>query len=121
MSKVRITPEISALLKHLCRTYPAAFRPEAQAPLPLAHGIHWQILNAVHPDVHPMTVKGALTVYTCRPEYQACLKPGATRVNLKGEAAGAVDAPRSPESVEFKISSTKPKPENANNPMKTMT
>jgi sRNA-binding protein len=92
----KITPEVSRLLKHLCRTYPATFRPESQEPLPLAHGIHWEILDAVYPDVPPSVVRGALKVYCNRASYQKCLKPGAPRVNLKGEAAGVVahvDAP----------------------------
>ena len=108
MSKPKITPQISALLKHLCRTYPAAFRPESQEPLPLAHGIHWSILSAVYPDVHPQTVRDALKAYTGRASYQQCLKPGATRVDLKGEAAGVVEVQRPPQAV--KPTAAKPKP-----------
>jgi sRNA-binding protein len=103
VSKPKITPEVSALLKRLIREHPACFKPESQEPLPLAHGIHWQILDTVYPDVAPLVVRDALIIYTARPAYQAALKPGATRINLKGEPSGIVEARTSPQP-------TKPKP-----------
>jgi sRNA-binding protein len=100
MSKPKLTPDISALLKRLIREYPACFKPESQEPLPLAHGVHWQILDATYPDVAPLVVRRALTIYTARPAYQAALKLGAARVNLKGEPSGIVEAQRPPQASE---------------------
>jgi ProP effector len=109
MSKPKITPEVSALLKRLIREYPAAFRPESQEPVPLANGIHWHILNVVYPDVPPLVVRDALRIYCDRPAYKAALKPGATRVNLKGEPAGTVEAQRPPQVDEPPVAEPKRK------------
>jgi ProP effector len=105
MSKPKITPDVSALLKRLCREYPHCFRPESLEPVPLKHAIHWDLLDALYPDVLPLVLRDALEIYTGRASYQACLKVGAERVDLKGEPAGIVETqrpprPTKPESVE---------------------
>ena len=113
MSKPKITPEISALLKRLIREFPQCFKPESQEPVPLKHAIHWDLLNLLYPDVPPLVVRDALRIYCDRPAYKAVLEPGAIRVNLDGQPAGAVDAPRSPQAIELKIAKAKPKPKRA--------
>ena len=109
MSKPKITPDISALLKRLIREFPQCFKPESQEPLPLAHGIHWQILNAGYPDVPPLVVRDALRCYCERRAYKGVLKPGATRVDLQGEPAGTVEARRPPQVDEPPVAELKRK------------
>jgi sRNA-binding protein len=109
MSKPKITLEISQLLNRLIREYPQCFKPESQEPVPLAYSIHWQILELTYPDTPPLVVRDALKVYTNRPAYRECLKPGATRYNLQGEAAGVVEATSPPQPENPPAAKPKPK------------
>jgi sRNA-binding protein len=109
MARPKITPEISALLKHLIREYPLTFRPESQTPVPLAHGIHWEILAVTYPDVPPLVIRDSLRIYCNRPAYRECLKPGGIRYNLQGEPAGTVEAAAPAQPANLPAAKAKPK------------
>jgi ProP effector len=76
----------SYLLATLRELFPAAF---SEQPKPLKLGVHRDVIERLGPVSH-RELRGAFAFYTGSLQYQRALKPGATRIDLDGNAAGVV-------------------------------
>lgn len=79
--------ETNTILPKLCERYPKAFVTDPEATMPLALGLHKQLLRAGYKS-HALFK--AFTVYTNSRAYLEALAAGKPRVNLDGEPVGAV-------------------------------
>ena len=80
--------EYSAILKHLQKTYPKCFAPIN--PLPLAVGIHKQLLVSEGLPFAKVKIRRFLKRYTTSKEYRRNLIIGSPRVDLQGNQIGLV-------------------------------
>ena len=88
-AKILLTPEeYSAILKYLQKTYPKCFAPIN--PLPLAVGIHKQLLVSEGLPFAKVKIRRFLKRYTTSKEYRRNLIIGSPRVDLQGNQIGLV-------------------------------
>jgi ProP effector len=74
----------------LAETYPRCFAVYQARRRPLKIGIHKDILRELDGALTPDELSAALRYYTGNKHYLLALRPGAQRVDLDGEPAGAV-------------------------------
>lgn len=87
---ILLTPEeYLVILKHLQTTYPKCF-PAKTTPLPLAVGIHKQLLASEELPFAKVKIRRFLKRYTTSKEYQRNLIIGSPRVDLQGNQIGLV-------------------------------
>jgi sRNA-binding protein len=87
---ILLTPEeYLVILKHLQTTYPKCF-PAKTTPLPLAVGIHKQLLASEELPFAKVKIRRFLKRYTTSKEYRRNLIIGSPRVDLQGNQIGLV-------------------------------
>ena len=87
---ILLTPEeYLVILKHLQTTYPKCF-PAKTTPLPLAVGIHKQLLASEELPFAKVKIRRFLKRYTTSKEYRRNLIIGSPRVDLQGNQIGMV-------------------------------
>ena len=79
------------LRRELVLRFPKCFKDFKNPKVPLKIKIHEDILAAC-PDIDPKTLGDALRSYVAIGNYPSCLIEGAARIDLNGDAAGAVTA-----------------------------
>jgi sRNA-binding protein len=79
-----------ALLALLCARFPRAFFRYEQRRVPLKIGIHHDLLTTLDGEVDAQLLSKVLGHYCRNAAYLRAQKAGVARVDLNGEAAGAV-------------------------------
>ncbi len=91
----------NAFIELLAERWPAVFSIYEVRRRPLKLGIHLDILAALDGAVTPKELKFGLSRYCNNAGYlRACCREGATRVDLDGNAAGAVSSDDAKRAVE---------------------
>jgi ProP effector len=80
------------ILELLCERFPGAFTRDPAGRVPLKRRIDRDLVARLDGAVSRSAIKRALGVYTAGPKYRAKLIAGAARIDLDGNAAGAVTA-----------------------------
>jgi sRNA-binding protein len=96
------------VLELLCERFPGAFARDPAGRAPLKRRIDRDLVARLDGAVSRSALKRALGVYTAGPEYRAKLTEGAARIDLDGNAAGAVTASEAEYALAPKPTKTEP-------------
>lgn len=90
-------PEVDPVvitISRLQRQFPKAFPKKPDAKVPLKLGIHQELLGQAEKlGLEPEAITLAIKTWCQGSRYWACMTDGAERIDLAGEASGAVTAP----------------------------
>lgn len=82
--------QIDETIAVLCREFPKCFVMFERRRRPLKLGIHLDIIAALGERIDRRLLRQALRFYTSNIHYRASQKPGVPRIDLYGDACGAV-------------------------------
>ena len=82
--------QIDEAIAVLCREFPKCFVMFERRRRPLKLGIHLDIIAALGERIDRRLLRQALRFYTSNIHYRASQKPGVRRIDLYGNACGAV-------------------------------
>ena len=85
----RQNKDFQLILQYMQKHYPKCF-PTNQPYVPLAVGIHYQLLAIVNMPFSKMQVRRFLKRYVCHRDYRKCLIVGADRIGLDGKPSSKV-------------------------------